>query len=126
MNRPLALTVSALSVMSLCGIGLIGSASKAEAADFRLGFWLYEHDDFEAKDWGMLYPSTRCYNVPASMNNKASSMNNRTDYAVYFYDKKDCKGTAGYAAAPDSVDKDLTNNGFDNKTSSVKVVRVNP
>jgi len=127
-KHALALTTSALSVLSLSAIGLIGSAPNATAADGECFiFCAYENDNFKGASWGPggldLPTFGDCMNVSSALNNKTSSMENPSAAKVLFYDAKNCTGTSGYTAKPDSSDKDLTNNGFDNKTSSVKFVR---
>ncbi|MFJ8107573.1 peptidase inhibitor family I36 protein [Streptomyces sp. NPDC096132] len=105
-------------------MNLIGSSAGAEAAERACGgFCLYVNDDFEGDFWGSgPEPAWGCHNVPAAYNNKASSMKNPFHAKVLFHDSKNCTGTAGYTAQPESQDKDLTNNGFDDKTSLIKYV----
>ena len=126
MKRALALTASSLSVLSLSAIGLVGSAPNATAAESECFlFCLYEHDDAKGDSWGLgdIPQFGDCKNVSAALNNKGSSMENPSAAKVLFYDAKNCTGTSGYSAKPESSDKDLTNNGFDNKTTSIKIVR---
>ncbi|MFF8727843.1 peptidase inhibitor family I36 protein [Streptomyces sp. NPDC015171] len=106
----------------------MASAPNAGAAEARCYFFcVWEHDDFGGKHWGinvLQEPHVgECRNISADLNNKASSMSNPSTARVLFYDAKNCSGSSGYAAHSDSSDKDLTNNHFDNKTSSVKFVR---
>lgn len=128
MNRMLALTVSSLSALSFSAIALIGSAPNANADETVCFFFcLHEDDSYKGDSWGigvLDQPKVgECRNIPSALNNKASSMENPSAAKVLFYDAKNCTGTSGYSAKPESSDKDLTNNGFDNKTSSVKFVR---
>lgn len=106
----------------------MSSASNATAAERACYFFcLYENDDFKGDNWGINLldepEAGECRNIPAVLNNKASSMENSSTAKVLFYNAKNCTGTPGYTAKPESSDKDLTNNEFDNKTSSVKFVR---
>ncbi|MGW0712497.1 peptidase inhibitor family I36 protein [Streptomyces sp. NPDC002643] len=56
----------------------------------------------------------------AVLDNDASSMVNESSYSIYLYDKRNCSGAHGYRARPKSEESDFTDNGWDNKTSSVK------
>jgi hypothetical protein len=113
--------VAALTLLSLMGAG---STAQAEAASScALAFCLYEHDKFEGAEEEFMFEGWNlCYSV-ARVNNKASSMRNNSAARVQFYNTSNCSGAYGYAASPSSSDGDLTNNGFDNKTSSIKYVR---
>ncbi|MEV0147986.1 MULTISPECIES: peptidase inhibitor family I36 protein [unclassified Nonomuraea] len=114
----------ALVLAGLMGVGSTAQAQAGRAASScELSFCLYEHDNFKGAEeefmfegWGV------CYNV-LRVNNKASSMRNQSTARVQFYNSANCSGAYGYAAKPDSLDGDLTNNGFDNKTSSIRYVR---
>ncbi|WP_431933850.1 peptidase inhibitor family I36 protein [Nonomuraea jabiensis] len=116
--------VVALALVSLVGVGSTAQAEvDPEVSSCELAFCLYEHDKFKGAEeefmfeaWGL------CYNV-LKVNNKASSMRNNSAARVQFYNSANCSGAYGYAAKPSSSDGDLTNNGFDNKTSSIKYVR---
>ncbi|SEG16172.1 Peptidase inhibitor family I36 [Nonomuraea solani] len=116
-------------MVALVLAGLVGTGSTAQAdveealSTCELDLCLYEHDKFKGAEeefmfegWGLCYNSLR-------MNNKASSMRNNTAARVQFYNSANCAGAYGYAAKPSSSDGDLTNNGFDNKTSSIRYVR---
>ncbi|MEV0159914.1 peptidase inhibitor family I36 [Nonomuraea fuscirosea] len=112
----------ALACVTAAGPAAQAEASQAAAACV-LDFCLYEHDAFTGAKEEYMFQAYGCYKVGSGMNNKASSMRNKTVARVQFYDSANCSGAYGYAAAPSSQDLDLTNNGFDNKTSSLKFVR---
>ncbi|GAA3690603.1 hypothetical protein GCM10022224_065060 [Nonomuraea antimicrobica] len=81
---------------------------------------LYEHDNFTGSPYVQIQLAQGyCGNLPAAYNNWASSQKNTYNRSVWFYDRASCAGAHGYSAAAESQDKDLTNNGFDNKTSSL-------
>ncbi|MEV4567150.1 peptidase inhibitor family I36 protein [Nonomuraea sp. NPDC049419] len=116
----------ALALSSLMGVGTTAAQADARrlASSCLSSFCLYEHDDYAGAEQEFLFTSNNtCANV-TSLNNQASSMRNPSAGRIQFYDSANCSGSYGYAAAPRSSDSDLTNNGFDNKTSSVK--RVSP
>lgn len=118
--------VVALALTSLMAVGPTAAQADAQRlASSCLGsFCLYEHDDYKGIKQEFLFTSNNtCANV-TTLNNKASSMKNPSAGRILFYNSANCSGSYGYAAAPRSVDSDLTNNGFDNLTSSVK--RVSP
>ncbi|NUW35768.1 peptidase inhibitor family I36 protein [Nonomuraea sp. SMC257] len=116
--------VVALALTSLIGVGSTAQADAGRlASSCASDFCLYEHDDYSGAEEEFVFGD---YNVcvrSLSLNNKASSMRNPSGARVQFYDSANCSGAYGYAARPRSSDSDLTNNGFDNKTSSVKPVR---
>ncbi|NUW44391.1 peptidase inhibitor family I36 protein [Nonomuraea rhodomycinica] len=119
-------TTLVITAMLIGATSLIGSNATAQASSTAFdcpSFCLYEHDDFNMFRDGrhvLLWPHGPCYNVNSSMDNRASSMINDSGRHVRLYDRKNCAGPAGYTAKPHSADKDLTNNGFDNKPSSIK------
>ncbi|GAA3654441.1 hypothetical protein GCM10022224_016730 [Nonomuraea antimicrobica] len=116
--------VVALAMTGLLGIGLPVQANAEQLASSCLSsFCLYEHDNYTGTEQEFLFTSNGCVNA-GTLNNKASSMRNPSAGRIQFYNSANCAGSYGYVAAPRSVDSDLTNNGFDNLTSSVK--RVNP
>ncbi|MGP3977316.1 peptidase inhibitor family I36 protein [Streptomyces sp. 8N114] len=128
MKRSVALAVSALS---LATSGLMGFSATAQA-DARgpisqcvpdMKFCLFEHDNYKGNSWDA-WTGRGCENIRSegsyALNNKASSMSNGSEDRVRMYNDTWCAGAAGYSARPDSDDKDLTNNGFDNKASSIK------
>lgn len=117
--------VVALALTSLMTVGATAQADAQRlASSCGLSFCLYEHDDYAGAEQEFLFTSNNtCANV-TTLNNKASSMRNPSAGRIQFYNSANCSGSYGYAAAPRSSDSDLTNNDFDNKTSSVK--RVSP
>lgn len=116
--------VVALALTSLMGVGATAQADAQRlAASCSAGttICLYEHDDYAGVQEPFLFTSPGCANV-GTLNNKASSMRNFSASRMQFYNSANCSGSYGYAAAPRSSDSDLTNNGFDNLTSSIKRV----
>ncbi|MFD9949908.1 peptidase inhibitor family I36 protein [Nonomuraea sp. NPDC059023] len=92
----------------------------AQAACSNNRLCLYEHDNFAGRYYLQIeLRAGICGNLPAEYNNWASSQKNTNGRSVWFYDRANCSGTHGYSARAESQDKDLTNNGFDNKTSSL-------
>ncbi|MFE0763441.1 peptidase inhibitor family I36 protein [Streptomyces smyrnaeus] len=119
-----------LGALSLGAVAVLGSGSAAQAqqADAELKrlkclnwqFCLYEHDNYRGSSARILLKNVP--NLAASdyrFDNKASSMSNNTGYSVTLYQYKNYGG-ARYVARKQSEDKDLTNNRFDNKASSVR------
>ncbi|MFI6291203.1 peptidase inhibitor family I36 protein [Nonomuraea sp. NPDC050790] len=104
-------------------IEVVGSTSAAvDRAACTDRFCLFEHDEFTGSPYiKIALPSPgRCAgNLPSAYNNWASSMKNEYDRSVWLYDRANCSGTPGYTARANSQDKDLTNNGFDNKATSL-------
>lgn len=117
--------VVALALTSLMGVGATTAQADAQrfASSCLSSVCLYEHDNYAGAEQEFLFTSNGCANV-TTLNNKASSMRNPSAGRIQFYDSANCSGSYGYAAAPRSSDSDLTNNGFDNRTSSLR--RVNP
>ncbi|MGP3976526.1 peptidase inhibitor family I36 protein [Streptomyces sp. 8N114] len=120
--------LAAVGTLTLAASGVIGFSATAQAdsswhCTLRNQFCLYEHDDYNegaggtVREWSTT-PDGRCRNT--GNGNWASSMINRSNRSVYLYDRTGCAGSHGYRAKPDSVDADFTNNGWDNKTSSMK------
>ncbi|MFI7632932.1 peptidase inhibitor family I36 protein [Nonomuraea sp. NPDC049400] len=122
MKRKTTLAVAALLLSATSLIGSNATAHASSAASDCPAFCIYEHDDFNF--WGgrlvVFWPEGPCRNVHSSRNNMASSMINNTSRSVRLYDRKNCAGPVGYTAKRNSEDKDFTNNGFDNKLSSMR------
>ncbi|MEU1791734.1 peptidase inhibitor family I36 protein [Streptomyces sparsogenes] len=118
MKRAIALTVSALSLSAAGLIGLSGTAHAQGPCGID-DLCLFQYANMNGIEWGQI-DIDMCVNIGSEFNNKASSMENRGPSRMWLYDKKNCAGRAGYSAAPNSKDKTLVNNGFDNKASSVK------
>jgi hypothetical protein len=143
MKRKISL---AAGVLSLAVMGLTGFSPAAQAAteppaesvsefDIRTNdadpgvaagcasnrFCLYENDQYTGPYYVQeALPAGVCYNLVGRYDNWASSMKNNLSRQVKLYDRLNCAGAVGYTARADSEDNDLTNNGFDNKTSSMK------
>ncbi|GAA0953049.1 peptidase inhibitor family I36 protein [Nonomuraea longicatena] len=143
MKRRIALLVGALSLTTVgfAGIGPAAQAADkppvqaieeavvtvhetgdvstaADCADNRI--CLYENDWFTGRTYlEMSLRQSICSNLPSGFGNWASSHKNTYNRSVWFYDRSSCAGSHGYSAAPESRDGDLTDNGFDNKTSSL-------
>lgn len=115
-------------------LGLVGtlgvgpSAASAETADMSAQsgvFYVYEHDDFNGSSARFTSSDTDLRNnswqgEPGRiLNNNISSVKNQTDRDIVLYDNVGCTGDA-YLSRKHSEDKDLTNNGFDNKASCIK------
>ncbi|SEH01342.1 Peptidase inhibitor family I36 [Nonomuraea solani] len=116
--------VVALALTSLMAVGATAQADAQRLSSCLGSFCLYEHDDFAGAEQEFLFTSNGCANVGSTLNNKASSMRNPSAGRMQLYTSANCAGSYGYAAAPRSVDGDLTNNGFDNQATSVR--RVTP
>jgi len=117
--------VVALVLASVVGVGATAQAETSKAlSTCAIAFCLYTDDNWEGTEEEYMFEGYLCYTSASYMNNKASSMRNISGARVQFYDSANCSGAYGYAASPHSVDSDLTNNGFDNKTSSIKYVKV--
>ncbi|MGI5350396.1 peptidase inhibitor family I36 protein [Streptomyces sp. CA-250714] len=124
MKRTITLTLSALSLAAASLVGF----SPAAQADTGANLWercrhngkfcLYQHDDFDGNSLESGRDSG-CANLRL-INNQGSSMINSSNNRVRLYNATNCAGSSGYAARPDSEDKDFTNNGFDNKASSAR------
>ncbi|MET7336750.1 peptidase inhibitor family I36 protein [Nonomuraea sp. NPDC005650] len=122
-------TVRRAGVVALALATLVGTGSTAQAdttpavSSCELGFCLYEHDKFKGKEEEFQFEAYNvCYKA-LRVNNMASSMRNPSGARVQLYDSANCSGAYGYAASPHSSDGDLTNNGFDNKASSLKYIK---
>ncbi|MEV6150107.1 peptidase inhibitor family I36 protein [Nonomuraea sp. NPDC052129] len=122
MKRKTTLAISALLLSVTSLIGSNAPAHASSAAPDCASFCIYEHDKFNfwGGRWVMFFPDGSCRTVHSSRDNMASSMINGTNRRVKLYDRKNCAGAVGYTAKPHSKDKDFTNNGFDNKLSSIR------
>ncbi|MBQ1082067.1 peptidase inhibitor family I36 protein [Nocardiopsis sp. B62] len=126
------LFTAAAMVAALAVAGVLGTAPTASAASVPLVeaqatyIYLYEHDNFKGGSWrtsgsdsnlaGNCWSGSGC----RSVNDNASSMKNQKSSNASFYEHANYKGPS-YYAQKNSSDKDLTDNGFDNKISSVRV-----
>ncbi|MFG3253756.1 peptidase inhibitor family I36 protein [Streptomyces sp. NPDC048172] len=129
MKRKIAGLLGAFSLGAVAVLGA-GSTAQAQEADVEakrlacLGwyFCLYQHDDFRGANVRVSY-DTKIKNLASSeyrFDNAGSSMSNNTAVSVTLYRYKGYAGTR-YVAKKQSEDKDFTNNGFDNKASSLRV-----
>ncbi|MEV0195702.1 peptidase inhibitor family I36 protein [Nonomuraea sp. NPDC050691] len=122
MRRKLARTAGAALIGATCLMGLAPSAQADATDNYACAtgqFCLYEHDDFKSGYMIQMPISGSCRNLTGHYNNMASSMVNNSSKIVWLFDRANCAGTRGYTAAAESEDKDFTNNGWDNKTSSL-------
>lgn len=126
--------VTAVGVATLCLGGALAapaataatshhtSASQTSLAAAKL--YVYRNDDFSGGYYGFAKNDSNFKNniwtgAANSVNDGASSMKNQTSRAAVLYADAGYAGRTYYAKAH-SVDADLTNNGFDNKASSLK------
>ncbi|MGP4103450.1 peptidase inhibitor family I36 protein [Nonomuraea sp. KM90] len=128
MHRKIAISVG---VLALGAATLFGPSASASATSEQVGmqaayFWLFEHDnkqggvigftgddkDLANNDWWGEPGRSAEYN--------ASSMDNDTARSVLLWVNggTSCSGRV-YLAVPNSEDRDLTNNNFDNLASCV-------
>ncbi|ADH66743.1 MULTISPECIES: peptidase inhibitor family I36 protein [Nocardiopsis] len=129
-KRRMFAIVGALGSITLAGV--LGTASTASAASIpaveaqATYIYLYEHDDYAG---GSFRTSGHVYNLQGrcwsgsgcrDVNDNASSMKNRKPNDASFYAHANGEGPSYYAQA-NSVDSDLTNNGFDNRISSIRI-----
>jgi len=133
MQRRFGVKVGAVVLGFAGALGVGPSVAAAETADmdiqastFAGAFHVYEHDDFNgssatftATDRNLSNNSWR--GEPGRiLNNNISSVKNRTNRDIVLYNtSRSCAGDA-YLSRKNSVDKDLTNNGFDNKASCIQ------
>lgn len=121
--------LSGMGALLLTAAALAGTGSTAIAAPVSIQagtLYVYEHDDYAGGVASFTSTDSDLSNNSWSgspgriINNNISSMKNRSDRDVIFYNTGgSCSGDA-YLARKDSVDSDLTNNSFDNKASCLK------
>ncbi len=132
MSAKKRLFAAAATVAAVAVAGVLGTAATASAASVPLVeaqatyIYLYEHDDYKGGSWrtsgsdrnlsGNCWSGSGCRIV----NDNASSMKNQKSSDASFHEHAEYKGPSYYAQR-NSSDKDLTNNGFDNKISSIRV-----
>jgi hypothetical protein len=111
-------------------VGLVGAGTTAQAdvgACPANRFCLFEHDNYEGGRavFGSTDRDLRnnlwSGGSGGSVHDGASSMINNTGHRVVLFANPGCTGRT-YNAAPESSDRDLTNNGFDNKADCVVFV----
>ncbi|MGP3991578.1 peptidase inhibitor family I36 protein [Streptomyces sp. 3N207] len=121
MKRTLAISAS---VLTLSTAGLVGLSPTAQAADSkaRCGanqICLYEGYNFERGVYRHTHDSSSWpdVNLPSSINNKATSMVNNTEYTVTLAPDRGCRGDVldKYEAKPKSRDGNLRENSGPNK-----------
>lgn len=129
-NKRLFATAAMVAAVAVAGV--LGTAPTASAASIPMVeaqatyIYLYEHDDYKGGSWrtsgsdrnlaGNCWSGSGC----RSVNDNASSMKNQKSSDASFYEHAEYQG-ASYYAQKNSSDKDLTDNGFDNKISSIRV-----
>ncbi|GGP10786.1 peptidase inhibitor family I36 protein [Nonomuraea glycinis] len=109
----------------------VPGAPAAQAASDTGTFCLYEHDDFKGGKWCIAGAPHRGYKrddnlgnnywsgTQRKVNNGASSMKNTTRCSITLFDDYALGTGPTYYAQIRSQDADLTNNGMDNKASSL-------
>lgn len=131
MTRKIAGVMGALT---LSAVAVLGSGATAQAQPRAgdvgatrlecsgLTFCLYEHDDYSGSRIRLSYNEnvSNLASADYKFDNKASSMSNNTAVSVTLHQLKGYAGTR-YTARKQSQDSDFTNNGFDNKASSVRI-----
>jgi Peptidase inhibitor family I36 len=131
MQRRFGVAVGAVAI-GFAGVFGLGPSAAAETANTSAGggLYVYEHDNFKG---GSAFFRTSDPNLSNNswrgtpgriINNNISSMKNTSNHDVVMYDiaasrPGSCHGRA-YLAKAHSEDKDLTNNGFDNRASCIK------
>lgn len=135
MQRNLGFAVAAaISIVGVVGMGTSAAAEEAPATTAEApattakapAFEVFEHDDFkgggaafrrDARNLANLcWPGGGCRVI----NDNISSMDNDLDRDVVMWSNANFGGIP-YYAQPNSEDKDLTNNNFDNKASSIDI-----
>lgn len=128
MQRRFGVMVGAV-VLGFAGmLGVGPSAVAAEAVDMGIqsgSFFVYEHDDL--KGGSAVFTATNrdlsgktWDGEPGRfLNDNISSVKNQTDRDVLLYDNSGCTGDV-YLSRKNSEDKDLSNNGLDNKASCIQ------
>ena len=129
-----------LGALALGAFTLAASSQPAFADDrsersaaWAYHFMVYQHDDFKGgydgfKATDRNLANNRWLDATGSPNNGISSVNNNTNYHVYMYadaakvGSNKCTG-GRYISAPNSEDRDLTNNGFDNRAGCIVFVK---
>lgn len=112
--------VAAPSAVAATGDSAVASEASAKAAKL----YIYRHDDYRGGYRGFSkndrdFSNNLWIGAENSCNNGASSMRNRTSRAAVLYDGRGYTGRT-YYAKKHSSDSDLTNNGFDNRASSLR------
>lgn len=128
MKRRATATAATASLVLAAVLGTAPTASAAgiPTVEAQAGYVrLYEHDDYKGGSASFSGSDANLANNCWSgggcrvVNDNASSMKNETPNDVSMYADANYKGPS-YYAQPKSSDKDLTNNGFDNRISSIR------
>ncbi|MFB9474516.1 peptidase inhibitor family I36 protein [Nonomuraea salmonea] len=108
-------------VAALVLTGVLGVSPSAQADIYACKYSLcvYEHDNFKGDMWVFTISGNECQTT-GRLSDRVSSMRNPSGARVRFYNASGCAGSYGYTAQRWSEDADLSNNGFDNKASSIK------
>ncbi|MEU3020289.1 MULTISPECIES: peptidase inhibitor family I36 protein [unclassified Nocardiopsis] len=126
------LFATAALAASVATAGVLATAPTASAASIPMVeaqatyVYLYEHDNFKGGSWrtsgNAANLANHCWSGSGCrvVNDNASSMKNQKSNDASFYRDANYKGPS-YFAKKKSEDKDLTNNGFDNNISSVRI-----
>ncbi|MEO3791565.1 peptidase inhibitor family I36 protein [Nonomuraea sp. B10E15] len=111
--------------VALAAAGLLGSSATAQAAIIYCkpgDICLFEHTNFEGYRVDMQANQedvySWCRNLGA-INNEVSSMKNASIENVWFFDGRNCTGTKGYVALSGSEDSTLSNNGWNDRVTSI-------
>ncbi|SCK13330.1 peptidase inhibitor family I36 protein [Streptomyces sp. WMMB 322] len=131
MKRAIA---TAVGIAALCAGGVLAaptavaapgdSAVASEASVNAAKLHIYRHDDYKGGYHGFAksdrdFTNNLWTGAANSVNNGASSMRNKTSRAAVLYDGRGFTGRT-YYAKKHSSDSDLSNNGFDNRASSLR------
>lgn len=126
MRRTTALVVSVLSsVAALVAFSPAAQADNGACPTNR--FCLFEHDNFQGGRAVFAGTDTNLRNnfwvggSRGAVHDGASSMINNTSHRVALWADAGCHG-GSYSAKAESVDGDLTNNGFDNRADCVDFI----
>ncbi|MCO1658873.1 hypothetical protein [Pseudonocardia humida] len=129
--RKLSLITLLVPLILICSPG-VSAAQSDEAEALSGSLCLYEHDDFKGGKWCVASPAYHGWKTDNNLsnnywtgtsravNNGASSMTNTTLCHAWLHDSYN-RGGDVYNAQAKSRDADLTNNGMDNKVSSLHI-----
>lgn len=109
-----------VAALVLTGVLGISPSAHADVSACKYSLCVYEHDNFKGDMWVFTLYDRSCQTT-GRLSDRVSSMRNPSPRRVRFYNASGCAGSYGYTAQSHSEDADLSNNGFDNKASSVKV-----
>lgn len=120
--------VSAIAMAGVLGTAPTASAASIPTVEAQATYvYLYEHDNFGGGSFRTTSSDSNltnnCWSTGGgcrSVNDNASSMKNQKASAASYYRDASYAGPS-YYAQPKSSDKDLTDNGFDNRISSIRI-----